>query len=152
MKLIKALKKIWQNKKGFTIVELMAVFAILAVIAAIAVPQFTGTVNAAKEKTDKASAIIIARSAEQKWIDDGATSDQIYEIYIEDSSNNAAGDLTDYLREVPKVQNNPSAAGFVATVVNGKCTAVKYCNNSGTALNDAENLLESPRTGQNQPE
>lgn len=141
MKLIKALKKIWQNKKGFTIVELMAVFAILAVIAAIAVPQFTGTVNKAKEKTDKASAIIIARAAEQKWMDDGETSDKIYKIYI-DSSDNAAEDLTDYLREVPKVQNNPSAAGFVATVKNGICEEVKYCDSSGSALANATNLLE----------
>jgi type IV pilus assembly protein PilA len=145
MKLIKALKKIWQNKKGFTIVELMAVFAILAVIAAIAVPQFTGTVNKAKEKTDKASAIIIARAAEQKYMDDGATGEQIYKIYIDSSDNaagNAAGDLTDYLREVPKVQNNPSAAGFVATVKNGICEEVKYCNSSGSALESATNLLE----------
>ncbi|NLT93954.1 MAG: prepilin-type N-terminal cleavage/methylation domain-containing protein [Clostridia bacterium] len=140
-KMVKAFKKLWKNKKGFTIVELMAVFAILAVIAAIAVPQFTGTVKAAKEKTDKASALIIARAAEQKYIDDSATGTKTYAIFT-NSSNLADGDLKDYLREVPEAQNNESAAGFVATVENGKCTAVKYCNNSGTALEGAGNLLE----------
>lgn len=130
MKLIKALKKIWQNKKGFTIVELMAVFAILAVIAAIAVPQFTGTVNKAKEKTDKASAIIIARAAEQKWIDDGETGEKEYK------ASDLAG-TGGYLKENPKAQNDSATDWFITVDATGKCTGVYYGDEAtGTNLID----------------
>ena len=36
-------KKIKKNNKGFTLVELVVVIAILGILAAIAVPRFTGS-------------------------------------------------------------------------------------------------------------
>ena len=68
---VKVFKRIGRNREGFTLVELLAVLAILAVVAAIAVPRFTGTIEAVKVRADKSSALIIAKAAEQKWIDDG---------------------------------------------------------------------------------
>ncbi len=38
-----------KNKKGFTLVELLAVIVILAIILAIAVPGITGIINSAKK-------------------------------------------------------------------------------------------------------
>lgn len=37
------------NKKGFTIVELTIVIAVIAILAAVLIPTFTGVVNKAKE-------------------------------------------------------------------------------------------------------
>lgn len=43
------------NKKGFTLAELLIVVAIVAILAAIAIPVFTSSLDKAKEATDKAN-------------------------------------------------------------------------------------------------
>lgn len=121
IKIAMAFKRIGKDKRGFTLVELMAVLAVLAIIAAIAVPRFTGTINTAKENADKASAQIIARAAEQKWIDDNeASKDNPVEGY---TAEKLAED--GYLKEVPTPQNE-DADDWYAAIDNGKCTAVYY--------------------------
>ncbi|MBE6533155.1 MAG: prepilin-type N-terminal cleavage/methylation domain-containing protein [Ruminococcaceae bacterium] len=44
------------NKKGFTIVELVVVIAVIAILAAIMIPTFSGVTTDAKEKADLANA------------------------------------------------------------------------------------------------
>mgnify|MGYP003763995051 CR=1 FL=1 len=103
MKLTKAFKTIWKNKKGFTIVELMAVFAILAVIAAIAVPSFSGTIDKAKEKADEATINVLNRAIEQYLIDnpDASLSGKDYDDLEEVLEG-------DYIKEFP---NKPEQSG-----------------------------------------
>lgn len=58
--MIKKLKSRLANRKGFTLAELLIVVAIIAVLAAIAIPIFTTQLNKANERVDMAN----ARSAE----------------------------------------------------------------------------------------
>lgn len=44
------------KKKGYTLIELLAVIVILAIIALIITPVITGIINLAKERSDKLSA------------------------------------------------------------------------------------------------
>ena len=44
------LKKMRNNKKGFTLVELIVVLVILAILAALLIPALTGYIDKAKEK------------------------------------------------------------------------------------------------------
>lgn len=45
------LKKIKENKKGFTLIELIVVLVILAILAALLIPALTGYIDRAKEKS-----------------------------------------------------------------------------------------------------
>jgi type IV pilus assembly protein PilA len=119
-----------KDKRGFTLVELMAVLAVLAIIAAIAVPRFTGTINAAKVKADESSALIIARAAEQKWLDDGEKNKKEY------TSTELHED--GYLRKAYTAQH-PDHEGeeFVAIVnKNGVCNEVHYDSASGDIVGE----------------
>ena len=53
--MISTLKKKKLNKKGFTLAELLIVVAIIAVLAAIAIPVFSGQLTKAKIAADKAN-------------------------------------------------------------------------------------------------
>ena len=53
-----------RNKKGFTLIELIVVLAVLAIIMAIAVPRFTGVQETAKIDADYSTGAMIAKAAE----------------------------------------------------------------------------------------
>lgn len=53
-----------KNKKGFTLIELIVVLAVLGIIMAIAVPRFVGVQDQAKIDADYASGSLIAKTAE----------------------------------------------------------------------------------------
>lgn len=59
MKLMQKLNKMKQNKKGFTLVELIIAIVILAILAAILIPSFIGYVN----KANDAQALVEGRAA-----------------------------------------------------------------------------------------
>lgn len=54
------------NKKGFTLVELIIVIAVMAILAAIVIPRMTGITDTFKEKADTRVAENYARQLEVK--------------------------------------------------------------------------------------
>ena len=67
----KNLKK--NNKKGFTLAELLIVVAIIAVLTAIAIPVFTGQLEKSREATDLANVRAAYAQVMVDALDDGAT-------------------------------------------------------------------------------
>lgn len=56
------------SKKGFTLIELIVVLAVLAIIMAIAVPSFAGVREEAKVDSDMATLASIAKLAEFEYV------------------------------------------------------------------------------------
>ena len=72
-------------KKGFTLVELLAVIAILAILVIIALPNVMGMFNTAKENSFKTEIKEIYKTAQQEWIMDNMSkaNSEIYYIRID---------------------------------------------------------------------
>ena len=68
------------NKKGFTLVELLAVVAILAILVIIALPNVMGMFNKSKENTFITELKSIYRTAESQWISESMfdTQEKVY--------------------------------------------------------------------------
>ena len=80
-----------KNRRGFTLIELIVVLAVLAIILAIAVPRFLGVQEDAKEDADISSLGLIAKTAElyyvQGKIDDDSTDTEIITAIEDDFPN-----------------------------------------------------------------
>lgn len=81
------MKKLRRNrKKGFTLIELIVVIAILGILAAILIPQFTGLQERARENAILAEARSIATAVdayyalESDWPDNPSQIDDLIEI------------------------------------------------------------------------
>lgn len=59
------------NKKGFTLVELLAVIAILAILVVITLPNVIGMFQGAKKGTFKTEVQTIMKQAQSTWVLDG---------------------------------------------------------------------------------
>lgn len=68
------MKRLQKNKKGFTLVELIVVIAILGVLAAILVPAFTGYVTKSKDAQKIANANSYCTAYQTAWADAAASS------------------------------------------------------------------------------
>lgn len=61
---MKGSRKVLRNRKGFTLIELIVVLAVLAIIMAIAVPRFIGVQESAKVDADYSTGAMIAKAVE----------------------------------------------------------------------------------------
>ncbi len=96
------------NRKGFTLAELLIVVAIIAVLVAIAIPVFTTQLEKSREATDQAN----VRSAYA----------QVMAEYLTNAD-------TSHQMKVKARQTQPSwqgPSGTITTQVDGKEGAIKY--------------------------
>ncbi|MBQ3558984.1 MAG: prepilin-type N-terminal cleavage/methylation domain-containing protein [Agathobacter sp.] len=82
------------NKKGFTLMEMLIVVAIIVILVAIAIPTFTGQLNNAKEAVDDANLRGAKGIAANMYMLEGETGDLYYDAEngaLVDSPNGIEG-------------------------------------------------------------
>lgn len=118
------------NKKGFTLVELIAVIAILSILLIMALPQLLDSYNDTKERAFIAQVQAIYKAAEKKYISDQFTPDSV--------SNNAT-----YCHDNAEEQNDLDLSSddvlYKIQFTNGKITSI--------IVSDGTYLYTSPSIG-----
>ena len=113
------------NKKGFTIIELVIVIAVIAILAAVLIPTFSGVIAKANEN----KAMQAARNAYSEWLTEGTNAQALgdgYNFFIH--SDRYYFEVTDGQFVATALS---SATGVTATVENGTLTGI-VVNNNGT--------------------
>ena len=125
------------NKKGFTIMEMLIVVAIIAVLAAIAIPTFNGALTKSKEAADVAN-VRAAYAAMQVAIltdDAGVPTDNITAATkTKTSTGGTSAPITDYLSgdlNYAKLTYSYESTGKVGTIT---YTPGKLTGGNGTVV------------------
>ena len=132
------------NKKGFTLVELLAVIAILAILVLVAVPNVLGMFNKAKKDTFLTEAKNIFKESASKYISDNMHNSNEENIYCKsetDSKNPLDMDIGDTYYYIEK-DSTGKTIKFVVWNSSGYVTKIVGDN---VMLNDVtnDNMTES---------
>lgn len=125
-------KKLRQNKKGFTLVEIIVVLVILAILAAITIPTMLGFVNDARNKAlvnEARTAYVAAQSIASETY--AVNKDANVIAAIKTDSNT----MTDKMKELTNVavENADATINIDVEVTDGVVTRFKYWKD-GTAV------------------
>ena len=85
-----------KKKKGFTLIELIVVIAILGILAAIAIPRLSGFTDQAKKASDEQMANVVANAAATYYAANNSTVPTMAQLATDNliSKNYTAADLT----------------------------------------------------------
>ncbi len=124
--MFKRLKK--DNKKGFTLVELIVVLVILAILAALLIPALTGYIDKAKKKQ-------IVAETRQAVMAAQTLADEEYAK----STTFTAGDLTTVtsitVNDIKTLAEVPGTINSVNVDADGKITSLEYSNGKTCTYN-----------------
>jgi prepilin-type N-terminal cleavage/methylation domain-containing protein len=109
------------NKKGFTIVELVIVIAVIAILAGVLIPTFAGITNKAKDS----AALQEATNVLKAYVADYASTDEVVDLYIikfEDGKATIAYKVTRGQIAEKKMETIPTIAPEVEKVTDAEGT------------------------------
>lgn len=127
-----------RNKKGFTLIELIVVLAVLAIIMAIAVPRFLGVQDEARIKGDAATAQQIIKAAR---LQEARNSDGTVVVGYNKTAEAGETDWDVNIMAWP-TSKNATDAGFVLSGGGDDDYVVTWTVSTGTYANKLQTLTE----------
>lgn len=139
-----------RNNKGFSLVELIIVIAIMAILAGVLAPQFVKYLEKSRIGTDIQNAQQIASAMAAQYVDDAASSSAEFTYPLTDINVSAAASdgtdakkVQDVIGGAPEVKVGSGNSFFVSVDAEGQVT-VKV----GVAADSATELYPTqPTTG-----
>lgn len=111
-----------KNKKGFTLIELIVVLAVLGIIMAIAVPRFIGVQADAEEAADENTYKMIASAAELYFAQNPSKS----EVDVDDLDISAFKINDSSITEADIYVKYNSSTGTISVYANDTATTALY--------------------------
>lgn len=136
------------NKKGFTLVELLAVIVILGVIITIAVVNVTSSMNRSRTGAFKNDATVLSDAALTKFSDDKLVKNYSEDLYNGTVSGKRCYSIQNSLKGKYAKVHNSSLVGSVEVCYDDTCKTRIWISNgvyniNGTEYDAIKDLTES---------
>lgn len=123
MKMIQKMRNARQNKKGFTLTEMIVVLVIIVILIALLVPTLVGYIDKAKEKSVMAEGKMVLTAAQTIISEKYAKNETTGATYTVTASSNSG--IEKEIRDLAELTGTGSAE---ITITNNKVTKIVYTN------------------------
>lgn len=128
-----------KNEEGFTIAELLIVIVVLGILAAIAIPSFTGLQKRARRAELESNGRAIVLALEMYKIEKGEYPDTVVQI------DDLTGSLQNYLTNVEQILQTVDSGTYVKDTPTGGYT-LTLVHEDGTEVTFVNGVLQTEVT------
>lgn len=144
-----------RNQRGFTLIELMIVVAIIGIIAAIGYPSYNNYIIKAKRSTAKSFLTQVATSQEQYYLDNKSYADDLSLLgypgdpfFVDKNNHAAAATSSDAIYEIEITASTATSYTLTAKPVNlqlkqdTKCGSLSLTNTGTKTVSGSSKVNE----------